>query len=360
MLTERINAKGRPQALRPDAVDASEREEGKMSSSKAKQLILGAAVAGILMASSFAVHAGSSNYPPRPKTTNINLAVASNFYGVPPSNSAITDIINAFMMANPSYTVTVVDNGATATLEMNIINGNKAKVDLFLAADTATPLDLYTNHFKLVAPYNSSDDSSDNWSHKSSFTPPLYIFNYATGVLALLSNTPGVNVSCDTGGTCGYDPKVYKTVAIADPSLAPYGVAAQTVLTGRYRLMPPLSSNPLVHEYPNITATLNAVLAKTDPVGFVAMSAICSNGSYPTQGTSALAYFSIEGGSELGTLVNNYNPLTQAGIAISNRRTAAQDTELEAFVAFMTDFTTSPSPDSPMITTLKKYCYSAP
>jgi hypothetical protein len=46
------------------------------------------------------------------------------------------------------------------------------------------------------------------------------------------------------------------------------------------------------------------------------------------QGTSALAYFSVEGGSEPGTLANNYNPLTQAGIAISNRRTAAPDTEL--------------------------------
>ena len=101
----------------PGAVDSSERKEGKRSSSKAKQLILGAAAAGLLMASSFAVHVGSSNYLPRPKTTNINLAVASNFYGVPPSNSAITDIINAFMMANPSYTVTVVDNGATATLK---------------------------------------------------------------------------------------------------------------------------------------------------------------------------------------------------------------------------------------------------
>jgi molybdate transport system substrate-binding protein len=124
--------------------------------------------------------------------------------------------------------------------------------------------------------------------------------------------------------------------------------------------MAPLASNPLVRKYPNITAALNAVLAKTDPVGFVALSAICSSGSYPTQGTSALAYFSIEGGSTPGTVINNYNPLTQAGIAISNRRTAAQDTELEAFVAFMTDFTTSPSPDSPMITTLKKFCYNAP
>jgi hypothetical protein len=189
-----------------------------MFSSNAKQLMLRAAAAAILLSSSFVAQADNGN---NAKKTNINLAVASNFYGVPPSNSAITDIINAFEAENPSYTVTVIANGATATLANDIINGNKAKVDLFLAADTATPLDLYTNHFKLVAPYNSSNDSSDHRSYKSSFTPPLYIFNYATGVLALLSNTSGVDVTCDAGGTCGYDPKVYSTVAIADPSLAP-------------------------------------------------------------------------------------------------------------------------------------------
>jgi molybdenum ABC transporter molybdate-binding protein len=233
------------------------------------------------MSFSFATHA-DGNYKPR--KTNINLAMVSNFYGFPPSNSAITDIINAFMADNPNYTVTVVDNGATETLESHIINGNTARVDLFLAADTATPLDLLTNHFDLVAPYNSS------------FRPPLYTFDYATGILALLNNTPSVDLSFATG-TCGYDPNVYKTVAIADPSLAPFGVAAQTVLTGQYGLMPPLSSNPLVHEYPNITATYNAVIAQHDPVGFVALSAICSNGSYPTSGTSALAYFPIESGS---------------------------------------------------------------
>jgi len=316
-----------------------------MLSTNAKSLMLGAASAAILMSFPFAAYADG-----HVKGTNINLAVASNFYGVPPSNSAITDLINAFETANPGYTVTVVDNGATATLESNIINGNSRRVDLFLAADTATPLDLLTNHFLLVTPYNNS------------FFPALYTFNYATGVLAFLSNTPGVDVSCDTSGTCGYDPKVYSTVAIADPSLAPYGVAAQTVLTGRHGLQAPLSSSPLVHEYPNITAAFNAVIAGTDPVGFVAMSAICSEGSYPTagNGTSALAYFSIESGSTPGTLVNNYNPLTQAGIAVRNRRTPAQNAELEAFVAFLTDFTTSPSPDSPMITTLKKFCYSAP
>jgi ABC-type glycerol-3-phosphate transport system substrate-binding protein len=92
-----------------------------MSSTNTKQWMIGVALAGILLASSFAAHAA----------TNINLAVASNFFGVPPSNSAITDLINAFEMANPNYTVTVVDNGATATLASHIISGNTLNVDLF-------------------------------------------------------------------------------------------------------------------------------------------------------------------------------------------------------------------------------------
>jgi len=318
-----------------------------MLSNNSKQWMAGAASVVILISFSLVGHADDR----KPTKVNINLAVASNFYGVPPSNSAITDIINAFEAENPKYKVTVVDNGATATLASHIINGNSLRVDLFLAADTATPLDLLTNHFNLVAPYNSS------------FNPPLYTFNYAQGVLALLSNTPNVDVTCDTGGSCGYNPGVYKTVVIADPSLAPYGVAAQSVLIGRYGLEAPLSTNSLVHEYPNITATFDAVIAGTDPVGFVAMSAICSNGSYPTpeNGTSALAYFSIESSVTVPPiLINNYNPLTQGGIAIRNRRTPPQNTELEAFVAFLTDFTSPPTPDSPMMTTLRKYCYSAP
>jgi ABC-type molybdate transport system substrate-binding protein len=314
-----------------------------MVSSYAKRWMPGAALAAIVMVSSYVAHAGGTPY----EKTNINLAVASNFYGVPPDNSAITDLINAFVSANPQHTVTVVDNGATATLASHIIDGNERKVDLFLAADTATPFDLLINHFDLVTPYNTS------------LPPSLYTFTYATGILALLSNTPGVDLSCETG-TCGYDPTVYATVAIANPDLAPFGGAAQTVLTGRYGLTPPLASNGLVHEYANITATLNAVLDQLDPVGFVALAAICANGSYPTSGTSALAYFPIESTPNPSVLINNYNPITQGGIAIRNDRTAAQDAELEAFVAFLTDFTTSPNPDSPMMTTLKKYCYSAP
>ena len=175
-----------------------------------------------------------------------------------------------------------------------------------------------------------------------------------------MSNTPGVDLSCETG-TCGYSPTSYATVAIADPSLAPYGVAAQSVLIGSYGLTPPLSGNSSVHEYPNITATYNAVIAGTDTVGFVALSAICSNGKYPTSGTSAFAYFPVQSNpAKPSVLTNNYNPLTQAGIAIKGHRSAAQDAELTAFVTFLTDFTSPPTPDSPITSTLKKYCYSAP
>ena len=118
--------------------------------SSTKQLMLSTAAVALVMSFAFAAQAGDK------ETININLAVASNFFGDPPINSAITDVINAFEFANPQYTVTVVDNGATATLAEHIIDGNERGADLFLAADTDTPQDLLINHFDLVAPYNSS------------------------------------------------------------------------------------------------------------------------------------------------------------------------------------------------------------
>ena len=62
-----------------------------MFSSNTNQWILGAASAAVLMLPSFSAFAGDDKHPPH-KKTNINLAVASNFYGIPPSNSAITDL----------------------------------------------------------------------------------------------------------------------------------------------------------------------------------------------------------------------------------------------------------------------------
>ena len=91
-----------------------------MSISYNKLLMLSSLLAIVLWPFAFASAANVT----AARRTNINLAVASNFYGTPPSNNAITDLITAFEAANPTYMVTVVDNGATSTLEQNIINGN--------------------------------------------------------------------------------------------------------------------------------------------------------------------------------------------------------------------------------------------
>ena len=289
-----------------------------------KHFVQGGLAAALLAASSCGAHA-----------TNINLAVASNFYisGVA-GNSPIADLIAAYQNANPGNTVTVVQNGATGTLESQITGGNSLGVDLFLAADTAHPQDLVTNFPSLVV--GSA-------------------FNYAIGTLVFWSNTPNVNVTCSSGGSCGYDSSIYLNVAIANPSTAPYGVAANTLLTGRYGLQSPLSTNPLVSEFSNIDTTFAAVKNQTVTVGFVALSQICQAASYPTSG-SALVYPPTD--TSVSPVVFNYNPIVQAGIRIAHTRTTDQNTELDAFVAYLTDHTTSPP--SQMITTLTNYCYSVP
>ncbi len=302
-----------------------------------RRLLLSGVAAAMLATSSLAAHA-----------TNINLAVASNFYGVPPSNSAVTDLIAAFVAANPGagYTVTVVDNGATATLASHITTGNTRGVDLFLAADVATPWQLYNSFATMItgAP-----------------------FDYAIGYLAMLSGTTAYNVSCDTG-SCGYDVSAsYTSVAIATPTLAPYGQATKELLWNAYGI--DLASPPVtIHYYTNITGPLTAVQAGTDPVGFIALSAVCSAGSYPT-GSGITANFSAAAFNpndvNASPIVDSHKPIGQGAIRVSigTSRSGAQNTELEAFVAFIQDFTVATSSltsNSPMMTVLKKYCYSAP
>jgi molybdate transport system substrate-binding protein len=297
-----------------------------MSSNKMKQAIHGSAMTALLTLSPLAAHA-----------TNINLSVASNFYiSGNPGSSPIADIIVGFQNAHSGDTVTVVQNGATGTLEAQIISGNALGVDLFLAADTAHPLDLYTNYNSLVVG-----------------SP----FDYAVGTLVFWSNTSGVNVTCGTGGSCGYNSTTYPKVAIADPSTAPYGVAANTLLTGRYGLATPLSSNPLVDQYSNIDTTFAAVSSGTEKVGLVALSQICSGGTYPHPATSsALVYPPTD--TSVSPVIYNYSPIVQDGIRIAHTRTPPENTELTAFVAYLQDHTTSPP--SQMVTTLLNYCYSVP
>ncbi|MCK9917107.1 molybdate ABC transporter substrate-binding protein [Microbacteriaceae bacterium K1510] len=269
------------------------------------------------------------------QAANINLAVASNFYiSGSVGSSPIADIIAGFTAANPGNTVTVVQNGATGTLENQIISGNSLNVDLFLAADTAHPQDLYTAHSSLVVGT---------------------VFTYAVGTLAFWSNKSGVDVTCNPGGSCGYNSTTYPKVAIADPINAPYGTAANTLLTGRYTLTQPLSSNPLVNIYSNIDLTYQAVNTGSETVGFVALSQLCRNGSYPQTG-SVLVYPPTD--TSHSPVIYNYSPINQGGIRIARSRSIPENTELNAFVAYLLDHTASPP--SQMVTTLVNYCYGIP
>jgi molybdate transport system substrate-binding protein len=312
-----------------------------------RRLLLGGTTAIALAASSLGAQA-----------TNINLAVASNFYGTTygANTSAIYEVIQAFQSqyASSGYTVTVVDNGATATLASHITTGNTRGVDLFMAADVATPLSLYTSFSTMVTGA---------------------VFDYAIGYLAMLSGSSSYDVSC-ASGSCGYSPSAgYTSIAIATPTLAPYGEATKELLWSAYGI--DLASPPVtVHYYSNITGPYTAVVNQTDPIGFVALSAICGpvpgepgvqypvvNNLHLSSNFSAVAFNPNE--VRDSPITYQYKPLTQAAIrvALNSTRGAAENAELEAFATFLQDYevaTSSSTADSPMMTVLKKYCYSAP
>ena len=290
--------------------------------------------------------------PGAAQATNINLAVASNFYGdgvAGTNTSIIADIISDFQNAYSGYTVTVVANGATQTLKNQITTGNTSAVDLFLAADYTTPQDLAANYSTMVTGQ---------------------AFPYALGVLAILYNTTAYNVSCGGAGSCGFTTGAgYTSVAIAAPTLAPYGEAARELLWQQFGI--DYTTVTTIHTYTNITAAYNAVVNRTDPVGFVALSALCTSGNYPKAITTPLpanvqtayAYSPFE--TTATSIARFYKPLLQGGIAITigTSRTGPQNTELTAFKTFLQNFTvkvSSSTSDSAMVTRLKQYCYSPP
>jgi molybdate transport system substrate-binding protein len=198
--------------------------------------------------------------------------------------------------------------------------------DLFLAADVDHPNDLINNYPLSVTPYQT--------------TPSKHLFQYAIGALDLWTNTNGVDVSSG-------QPAGWSKVAIADPSLAPYGVAAQSVLSKVYSVTLPSAK---VDEYSNITNTYNAVQNKTELYGFIARSQICTHGDATPvySGPSpTLSHQNINSGA------STYAPILQGGVEIAHTRTAAQNTELTTFLQYVTGRNFSGS-------IVTHYCYTLP
>lgn len=308
-----------------------------------KHLVPAAASAAMLLSAGVEANA----------TTTINLAVASNFYGTTsgfPTTSPIGNIISAFVLANPSYSVVVVQNGSSASLETQITSsGNSLNVDLFLSADTTRPFDLYNN-------YNADVEGIP--------------FTYAIGTLAFWSNTSTVNAAN------GYSTGGFTSVAVADPTKAPYGEATLEYLENQFGS----TTFPATFvTYTNIDAVYSAVSTGAKPVGFIAASAICTgttagsvgyfpNGA-PKTGQSARIYPAIEfsagyngTSSSQGSVKTNYTAILQSAIRVNRSSTGGgsaptyRDPGTEAALNTFVSYLTSTS----VAGTLAKYCYTAP
>lgn len=298
--------------------------KGKTMSSKIfNNLARGAGIAAALAMSSVAAHA----------TTTIKIAAAANL------TIPLATIIANFKSANPGYDVTAVYD-SSGVLEAQIngtcaggCSANAPGYDLYLAADVDHPKDLIDNYSGSVYSYDSGKT----------------LINYAIGTLVLYSNTTGVNVSSGL-------PSGWTAAALADPPSAPYGKAAEQVMARVYSTTQ--AGNPSAfHKYSNITNTYNAIQngsPPSEPYGFVALSQVCTqcNTSPVFTGTSHQV---------IASGPSTYDEIVQGGVEVARSRTGAEQTELDAFVQYLTGKDYSYSAVSPNGTaTLLYYGYTLP
>lgn len=166
---------------------------------------------------------------------DLRIAVAANF------TDTTRDLIVAF--AEATGLKAVASYGSTGKLYAQIDNG--APFDVFLAADSRRP-ELLEENGQGVAGTR---------------------FTYARGKLALWSPEPGTFE----------DPKIWLTsggfarLAIANPKTAPYGLAAQEVLT-KLNLWKPLQDRIVRGD--SIAQTFQFVATTNAQSGFVALSQV--------------------------------------------------------------------------------------
>ncbi|MVF12479.1 molybdate ABC transporter substrate-binding protein [Ketobacter sp. MCCC 1A13808] len=213
-------------------------------------------------------------------TDTILIAVASNFANVMP------DIVSRF---ETQYGHTVrLSFGSSGKLFAQIRNG--APFQAFFSADQDKPEALVKAH---LAPADSR-------------------FTYALGVLALWSKEAGV---VDPQGQILVQ-RQYRTLALANPRFAPYGVAAMEVLQ---RLNVQRQSNIKWVMGENIAQTFQFIATGNADLGFVALSQIYKDGK-------------IQRGS--GWIIPNHlhSPISQDAVIL---RKGKDSQAIKAFMGFM-------------------------
>jgi molybdate transport system substrate-binding protein len=139
----------------------------------------------------------------------------------------------------------VVSSGATGTLVAQIENG--APFEVLLAADRASPEKLEHDGFGVAGSR----------------------FAYAIGTLALWSATPGY---VDPAGAV-LKKGAFQHLAVANPKLAPYGVAAMETLVALGLLD---ALRPKIVQGENVAQTQQFIASGSAELGFVALSQIVS------------------------------------------------------------------------------------
>lgn len=174
------------------------------------------------------------------QAAQVQVAVAANF------SAPMRQIAAAFEKDSGHQVVLAL--GATGAFYAQIRNG--APFDVFLAADDTTPAKL----------------EADGLGVKGSR------FVYATGRLVLWSAQPGL---VDDQGAVLQGQRIVK-LAIADPRLAPYGLAAEQALT-RLGLLEAL--RPRLVLGANIAQVHQFIASGNATAGFVALSQVYANGA---------------------------------------------------------------------------------
>ena len=215
----------------------------------------------------------------RAEAGEVRVAVASNF-------AAPMKRIAALFQADTGHTVQA-SFGSTGKFYAQIRNG--APYDVFLAADDATPTRL------------GREGMADAASQ----------FTYAQGRLVLWSRKPGT-----------VDPKGevlkgrFGRLAIANPKLAPYGLAAQQTLQ-KLGLWDAVQGRLVMGE--NISQTLQFADTGAADLGFVAMSQTIRDGR-PVGGSSWVVPQAL------------HSPIRQDAVVLAKPRDRAA---ADAFVAYL-------------------------
>lgn len=165
----------------------------------------------------------------------LTVAVAANM------QYTMQELVAEFNKTN-NTTIEVV-LGASGKLTQQIISG--APFDIFIAADAAFPQKLAESHLTLE--------------------PPKV---YAQGLLVLWSVKPTVQPAKDLKLLLNAD---IKSIAIANPKLAPYGSAAELILK-KYGLYDKVSSKLVTGE--SISQTSQFIATQNADIGFTAKAIV--------------------------------------------------------------------------------------